>query len=775
MLTGQPTLDHRITVLVVDDAASDARLVVRLLERAREPAIVAEHAASYEAGMARLAEGAFDVCLVDYDLGDRDGVDFIAEAGRCAPDAPMVLLTGHDAHWVDRRAMHAGAVDFLSKGDLDGASLERTVRYAAERARRYRVEARYRALIEHANDIVALIDADGHLTYLGPSVRRMLGLDPGPRLGRPLRDAVHPDDHTRWDEAVGAVLAHPGRTRAVTFRVRDAEANWRWLDAVLTNRLDEPAVRGVVVTAWDVTERVAQQAQIAFQARLLDSVGQALIATDLDGAVLYWNAAAERLYGWSAAEAVGRSIVDLTTPAPAVEQAEAIMARLARGETWSGEFGVRHRDGREFLALVTNAPFYDANGRLAGIIGASSDVTPFRDTERALQERVKELGALFAASRALQAHDRPLDVRLAEVVALLPAGFQWPARTALRLILDDGRVFAGPGFDASRWQIAVPLLGSAPAGARFEAALTEAPPAEPAFLDEEHHLLRSVGGLVAEAVERGRLTSIHARTVASLNEAVLVVGGAGGPHHVTAANPAVEAIFGYPPGELVGTSPQRLHVSVDVFRRFRDEAHPVLRAGGVFEAAFPMRRRDGSRFAAEQRLCLLDPAKGIEGGVIAVIRDVSQRARAEAELRASEARFREIAEHLDVCFWITSPDKTRMEYVSPAYEQIWGRSADDLYAAPGSWREAILPVDRPRVDEALATQRYGDYALEYRIARPSGEVRWIRDRAFPVRDAAGAVQRVIGIAEDVTDQRHVEGRLQLVTGAISDVISVLDA
>ncbi len=771
----QPTVDHRITVLIVDDVPSDARLVVRLLERATEPTISARHAASYDEGIARLGEGGFDVCLVDYDLGERDGVAFIAEASERAPDVPLVLLTGHDPGLVDRRALRAGAVDFLSKSTLDAASAQRAVRYAVERSRRHRVEARYRALIEHANDIVALVDAAGRVTYLGPSVRRMLGVEPGPRVGRAVRDLAHPEDRAALEQAFATVVAQPARIVPLTFRVRQADAGWRYLDALVANRLDEPAVRAMVLTAWDVTERVEQQAKIAFQARLLDSVGQAVIATDLEGKVRYWNAAAERLYGWSVAEAMGRSIVDLTTPEPAVEQAEEIMGRLAAGETWSGEFCVRDRAGREFLALVANAPFFDADGRLAGIIGASSDVTPFRETERALRERVKELGALFACSRVLQAHDRSLDARLDEVVTLLPAGFQWPSRTALRLSLDDGRTFASPDFAPSAWLLSVPLEGTHASSSRLEAVLCDAPLGEPAFLEEERHLLRSVGGLIAEAVERGRLRNVHARTVASLNEAVLVIGGAGRPHHVTAANPAVESIFGYAPAELLGTSPEHLHPSAEAFRAFRAASHATLRSGGVFEAAAPLRRRDGCVFAAEQRLTLVDPSRGIDGGVIVVIRDVSQRVRVEAELRASEARFRQIAEHLDVCFWITSPDKTRMEYVSPAYEIIWGRSADALYTSPRSWLDAILPADRARVDEAVAAQSQGDYALEYRIARPDGQIRWIRDRAFPVRAAGGEVVRIIGIAEDVTDQRDVETRLRLVTGAISDVISVLDA
>jgi PAS domain S-box-containing protein len=90
-------------------------------------------------------------------------------------------------------------------------------------------------------------------------------------------------------------------------------------------------------------------------------------------------------------------------------------------------------------------------------------------------------------------------------------------------------------------------------------------------------------------------------------------------------------------------------------------------------------------------------------------------------------------------------------YVSPAYEEIWGRSCASLYASPQSWLDAIHPEDRERVRTAsLTKQAAGDYCEEYRIIRPDGTVRWIRDRAFPVRDHAGNVYRLAGLAQDIT-------------------------
>ncbi len=100
---------------------------------------------------------------------------------------------------------------------------------------------------------------------------------------------------------------------------------------------------------------------------------------------------------------------------------------------------------------------------------------------------------------------------------------------------------------------------------------------------------------------------------------------------------------------------------------------------------------------------------------------------------------------------------TRMVYVSPAYEKIWGRSCKTLYQSGSAWLEAIHPEDRDAVAQAIGTkQTVGEYNQEYRILRNDGSLRWIRDRAFPIQDGFGKVVRIVGIAEDITDRRRME-------------------
>jgi PAS domain S-box-containing protein len=126
-------------------------------------------------------------------------------------------------------------------------------------------------------------------------------------------------------------------------------------------------------------------------------------------------------------------------------------------------------------------------------------------------------------------------------------------------------------------------------------------------------------------------------------------------------------------------------------------------------------------------------------------------------LKESEERFRQLAENIHEVFWITDAVKHEVLYVSPAYEAIWGRSCASLYAAPETWLEAIRPEDRDAVRRARATkQDKGTYADEYRILRPDGAERWIRDRAFPVHGADGSVTRCVGVAEDITESKKLQ-------------------
>lgn len=148
-------------------------------------------------------------------------------------------------------------------------------------------------------------------------------------------------------------------------------------------------------------------------------------------------------------------------------------------------------------------------------------------------------------------------------------------------------------------------------------------------------------------------------------------------------------------------------------------------------------------------------------------RDITERKRAEASLRDSELRFKQVTESIQEVFWVVNAANTEMIYISPAYENIWGRTCASLYASPQDWLQAVHPEDHDRVQHAYRiSPTRGDYDEEYRIIRPDGAVRWIRARSFAVPDASGKVYRFAGIAEDITARKQAEFKLALLAHGV---------
>lgn len=115
--------------------------------------------------------------------------------------------------------------------------------------------------------------------------------------------------------------------------------------------------------------RIPDEEEVARQARLADGP-HALIATDIDGVILYWNDGAESLYGWKSSEVIGRSVLDVTPASTSQREAEEIMRTLVRGGSWTGEFLVRHKDGTPVKVTVSDRPVL-REGKLIGIVGIS--------------------------------------------------------------------------------------------------------------------------------------------------------------------------------------------------------------------------------------------------------------------------------------------------------------------------------------------------------------------------------------------------------------------
>ena len=214
----------------------------------------------------------------------------------------------------------------------------------------------------------------------------------------------------------------------------DAPNEKRWFKLKLSRSHGPGPCHVVAVHERSVEPRLAER-QLRLHRHLLNSVEQAVIATDLEGMILFWNPYAEHLYGWPAAEVIGRNIVEITPSEATQAQAEQIMKRLALGESWSGEFEVRHRSGRTMPIHVTDSPLRDERNELIGIIGISTDMTEQRKIEKALRLSDMVCQAIGEAIMVLNMEGK--------IVAINPAFTRLTGYAESEIIGQDGAILKG--------------------------------------------------------------------------------------------------------------------------------------------------------------------------------------------------------------------------------------------------------------------------------------------------------------------------------------------
>jgi PAS domain S-box-containing protein len=218
------------------------------------------------------------------------------------------------------------------------------------------------------------------------------------------------------------------------------------------------------------------------------------------------------------------------------------------------------------------------------------------------------------------------------------------------------------------------------------------------------------------------------------------------------ANPAALRLLGAGRGQLVGQSIQRFHSPIDDFEnkwmRFLDRKEDHGEAQLI--------RMDGGEVFVEYTA----KSNYLPGRHVAVLRDVTLRKQVEAALRESDERFHQMADNILEVFWMLDAQTKHVLYITEAYETITGRSCASLRENPTSYQEIFHPEDRVRVLTRLeeATQS-GQFDEEFRIIRSDHAVRWVSVRGFPVRDSAGSVVRLVGIAQDISARRSAEEQM----------------
>lgn len=392
----------RTRVLIVDADPQDAERLRSALEGGQAHAMtgrpyLVECVSALADARERLAAGGIAVVLLDLGPPALDALDACEQLCALAPEALVLVLAEAGGEARARAALLRGAHDFLLRGYTDAHWLARTVDHAMERrtaARALRFsEARFRAISDASPLGILVTDAQGHCTYTNAAYRTICGLDVGQAEGMHWSSFVHPNERSRvqreWAAALQGAVAFSAELRLLR---SDGVVVWARLHAAFM--VDGGLPRGCVQTVEDITgrkavEAVLQRAEEALfdekeRAQVtLNSIGDAVLATDIGGCVSYMNRVAESMTGWTAREALGQpltevfAVIDGTTRAVAANPAQRAVAEDKTVGLAMDCLLIR-RDGVELPIEDSAAPIHDRHGRVTGAVIVFHDVSQSR-------------------------------------------------------------------------------------------------------------------------------------------------------------------------------------------------------------------------------------------------------------------------------------------------------------------------------------------------------------------------------------------------------------
>jgi len=390
-------IDTPITMLLVEDVPADASLIQAGLAGAKDGSFRVEWVTRLDDALQRLGRAGIEVVMLDLTLADGQGLEVYDRVFEAAPNALILILSAARDEAVARQAVQRGAHDYLLKDHIDAHWLSRSLRYAldnkAARDALHNSEARFRAMSDASPLGIFVSDAEGACVYTNEAYQRISGLSSVQTLGTHWNMAIHPEDRQRvladWSAAVQSESSLRTEFR---FQREDGSIVWTRVNSAAMR--DGMVPHGHVLTVEDVTARKATEfgLQAAEEALFeekeraqvtLNSIGDAVLTTDLLGNVTYLNLVAEAMTGWSREDALGRPlaevfrIIDGTTRQAAVNPARRALEE-DRTVGLAADCVLVRRDGFESAIEDSAAPIHNRDGRVAGAVIVFHDVSQSR-------------------------------------------------------------------------------------------------------------------------------------------------------------------------------------------------------------------------------------------------------------------------------------------------------------------------------------------------------------------------------------------------------------
>ena len=390
-----------------------------------------------------------------------------------------------------------------SAGGLVGitcAAMDITKRKRAEEAQR-RSEERFRTAFAQTSAGVAITDSKGRFVQVNTAYCEMTGYSEEELCTRELLSIAHPDDLPTNTQSIRQLLAGEIRSFVMPQRFSRKAGGIVWVqNSVSAIRDANGNTINFIVLIEDITERRRAEEERSLLATIVESSEDAIIGRTLDGTIISWNAGAERMFGYRAEEAVGRSF-SILVPTTRMIELEEICEKVTRGKRVEHYETVRLRkDGRLVDISLTVSPIKDAGGALVGLSLIGRDVTDRNRVQAELSrlvhqlgERIKELSTMYSVAHLLQMEEKSTTAMLQEIALLLPTAWQYRDVAVARVQLGEME-FTTPNFRATRWSQQAEFTTMDGRKGAVEVVYLEErlPEVEGPFLAEERSLLNGV-------------------------------------------------------------------------------------------------------------------------------------------------------------------------------------------------------------------------------------------------------------------------------------------
>lgn len=413
-------------VLVIDDESRQFQLIEATLLTARLAKFDVFWSPTYESGLSHLADGNYDICLIDYHLGKRSGVELMKEARRTMEDAPpFVLITGEGNAEVDQEALEAGAVDYLDKGNLTPELLERTIRYTIRGARDARAlrisEARNRHLLATVPAGVFIYQND-RLVYVNEMFCVLTLYTKEELIGNDLLDLIDPGYHnivTHWIQS-----GYQPSQSEIPFITRTGEVRWFGLTMSITDYNNQPATLGAIinVTRRKQIEQALWESEKRFRA-LVEYGSDRITQISAAGTIVYTSPSTRRILGYSEFECVNKSYYHFVHEEDRNRLRARITEMMERNqETITEQYRVKHKtQGYIWMEGIASNLLDDAP--IHSIVINARDITENKQAIAAEKEQRVRAEALVDTAAALNSTlelDEVLDRILANVGKVIP-------------------------------------------------------------------------------------------------------------------------------------------------------------------------------------------------------------------------------------------------------------------------------------------------------------------------------------------------------------------